>query len=950
MGDEVRLRTALEQLEHLNAVLSGIRNVNQLITRERDPRKLIQEACELLVESRGFEACSILVEGRGRGRMAALEGGGQEWGRLREALVGGEPPECMRSALDGTRVVVRRCTEAPECGGCAVTGGLEYRGDVVVAPLGIGDGVLGCMFVALPERMSADEQEQGLLREAAGDVTFALRSIETEREKRDAQTKARESQRMLETLMNNLSGMVYRCRNDESWTMEFLSEGCRELTGYGVDDLMGNARVAYADLIHPDDREKVWRTVQQAVAERRAFVMRYRILDAGGRVRWVWEKGVSVVTGQGGVEYLEGFITDVTALVEATEELSLAEQRFKTLFDSMGEGVAVHEMVRDEGGHAMDYRVTDVNPAFSVHTGISAEEARGELASVLYGTREPPFLDVYSRVAASQQAESFDTFFEPMDRHFNISVFSPAPDSFATVFTDVTEQKKAQEVLRESERRARLMYDLLPVATLVWRHRKGAFYLSDYNEAALSLTRGEIQGWMGRRVGELRDRLGDIEDDLTQCLGGHDALSAEMTASFGGRDEPRQCILTHGYIPPDMVITHVEDVTAQRRIEEQMRAAQKMEAVGRLAGGVAHDFNNLLTVINSYADLLLGEMGPDDAKRQDVREIRSAGDKAAALTQQLLAFSRRQVLEPEVMNLNRVVEEMARMLERVLGEDIDLRFELDAELDDVKADRGQVEQVLMNLVVNARDAMPDGGKLTIETHNVVLDEGYAQRHAEVEPGSYVMLAVSDSGEGMDEETRENIFEPFFTTKQAGKGTGLGLSTVYGIVKQSGGSIWVYSEPGRGTTFKVYLPIDVEGVVETASAPRREREPGGSETILVAEDDDAVRTLIVRILRKAGYEVLEARSGEQALSACRGAGGEVHLIITDVVMTGMSGKETAGRLERMFPGIDVLYMSGYTDNAIVHHGVLVPGTSFLAKPFTSADLLRKVRDVLDAGEG
>jgi PAS domain S-box-containing protein len=389
------------------------------------------------------------------------------------------------------------------------------------------------------------------------------------------------------------------------------------------------------------------------------------------------------------------------------------------------------------------------------------------------------------------------------------------------------------------------------------------------------------------------------------------------------------------------------DVSHQVELEEQLRQSQKMEAIGRLAGGVAHDFNNLLTAITGYTDILLIDLAEGDPLRDYLEQVQKAALRAAALTRQLLAFSRRQVLQPEVMDLNAAVADMEEMLRRLIGEDIDLITVLDPALGRVKADPGQIEQVIMNLAVNARDAMPRGGKLTIETANVELDEDYAGRHVAVRPGSYVMLAISDTGVGMTPEIQARIFEPFFTTKERGKGTGLGLSTVYGIVKQSGGNIWVYSEIGRGTTFKIYLPR-VEGEIVSGDHTRAPIESyGGTETILLVEDDDLVRDLARRVLRKNGYTVLDAQNGGEALLLCEQHDGPIHLMVTDVVLPRMGARELAERLATLRPAMKVLYMSGYTDNAIVHHGTLDPGTAFLQKPFTPESLARKVREVLDA---
>jgi PAS domain S-box-containing protein len=395
------------------------------------------------------------------------------------------------------------------------------------------------------------------------------------------------------------------------------------------------------------------------------------------------------------------------------------------------------------------------------------------------------------------------------------------------------------------------------------------------------------------------------------------------------------------------------DLTAQHKAEEalrdterQLRQAQKMEAVGRLAGGVAHDFNNLLSVILSYSELILADLTPSDSMRGDLDEIRTAALRATDLTRQLLLFSRQQVVAPTLLDLNEVLARTEKMITRILGEDIDLVSAPTPETGRVLADPSSVEQIIMNLVVNARDAMPTGGKLTIETGNVDLDIDYTRQHLGANPGPHVMLAVSDTGVGLDEATQARIFEPFFTTKAVGKGTGLGLSTVFGIAQQSGGSVWVYSEPGKGATFKVYFPR-VDASPEVASQPLAQMTLTGTETILLVEDQDQVRTVAESILKRFGYQVVAAANGEQALVLGGRHGGVIHLLLTDVVMPQMSGAELAKRMAETRPNTKVLFMSGYTDDSVIRHGVLESGMAFLQKPFTPESLARKVREALDA---
>jgi len=518
------------------------------------------------------------------------------------------------------------------------------------------------------------------------------------------------------------------------------------------------------------------------------------------------------------------------------------------------------------------------------------------------------------------------------------------------------QRERAEAALRESEKEFQKFYDEAPVG----------YHELDTKGRITRVNRKELE-MLGYTAGEM---LGKplwnffVEEDTTRHvtmakLAGDVSFHDTFERTFRRKDGTTLPVLVEDRLLRDKngqiigIRSTVEDITerrqtqeALRKSEEQLRQWQRVEAIGRLAGGVAHDFNNLLMTIKGCSELLLNAFDRRDPRREEVEEILKAGERATSLTRQLLAFGRRQVLQPQVLDLNSLVINMDKMLRRLIGEDIQLVTVLDQELWSVKVDPGMIEQVIMNLAVNSRDAMPNGGKLTIETANIIHDENYASRHISMKPGYYVMVAVSDNGCGMDKETQSHLFEPFFTTKEKGKGTGLGLSTVYGIIKQSGGNIWVYSEPDQGTTFKIYLPrVEKTAAVykPKASSPPA---PGGTETILLVEDEEAVRTMVSKILRNKGYTVLEAAHSEEAFEISERHEGPIHLMVTDVIMPQMSGPELAERLAPRLPEMKVLYMSGYPDNTIVQHGVLEPGTAFLQKPFTLNALESKVREVLD----
>ena len=519
---------------------------------------------------------------------------------------------------------------------------------------------------------------------------------------------------------------------------------------------------------------------------------------------------------------------------------------------------------------------------------------------------------------------------------------------------EALERAQEREALRRHERLLYQIIDANPSLIFV-KNWDGRFVL--VNQATAETYGTTVEGLLGKTDADFNANADEVahslRDDREVMSSGQPRFIAEEPVTNPHTLQTRwfQTIKIPLRMPGEETPTLLgiaTEITDRKQLEEQLLQSQKMEAVGQLAGGIAHDFNNILTAIVGYTDLLTAELGANSRQLEDLEEIRKAARRAAALTRQLLSFSRKQVLEPRIVDVNGVVMNLDKMLRSLISENIALKIQLADDLDAARVDPNQLEQVIMNLAINARDAMPDGGTLTIETANATLDENYAATHVSVIPGDYVMLAVTDTGCGMSEATQTRIFEPFFTTKPAGRGTGLGLSTVYGIVKQSAGNIWLYSEPDKGTTFKIYLPALDALPEEIGKTAPIEAARQGSGTVLLVEDDEQLRRLTHRALATQGYVVLEADRGRLALDIARRHNGPIDLLLTDLVMPDINGRKLADALRAARPGLRVLFMSGYPDSAIVNHGMLEAGVAYLAKPFTTDAVARKVREVLNAG--
>ena len=622
---------------------------------------------------------------------------------------------------------------------------------------------------------------------------------------------------------------------------------------------------------------------------------------------------------------------------QAEKTLQSSEANLRKIVEKNADGIFIVDR---------DGLVRYVNPATEALFGCKAEELIGELFGFPLMACEGTEIEIIRRDGGGIRVAEVRL----------VEMEWEEKNAYLASVHDITKRKQVEQALRQSESKYKTLAENLPQK--IFLKDRDSIYISCNEHYAndLRIAPADIAGKTDYDFypKELAEKY-RADDKRIMGLGKTEEI--EETYIQNGNEMFIQTVKTP--IKDEKgntlgILGIFWDITERKRaadematLQEQLRQSQKMEAIGRLAGGIAHDFNNLLTVIKGYSQLSLLGFKEGDPLRGNLEEIKNAADRAADLIHQLLAFSRRQILEFKVIDLNTALRNLEKMLRRVIGENIELVIHLTEDLGGVKTDPGWIEQVIINLAVNAKDAMPEGGKLVIETANVELDETYASKHVAVTPGRYVMLSVSDTGVGMTPEIKEKVFEPFFTTKEEGKGTGLGLSTVYGIVKQSEGNIWVYSELGKGTTFKIYLPCVDEPLDEISEKVTvRKGLLRGSETILVAEDEEKVRKLVVQILNEQGYRVLEAVQGVDALSVADEHKGLIHLLVTDVVMPKMGGRELAERLKPLYPKMKVLYMSGYTDNAITHHGVLDKGMNFIQKPFTVEGLARKVWEVLD----
>ncbi|MDO8298420.1 PAS domain-containing sensor histidine kinase [Lacisediminimonas sp.] len=694
----------------------------------------------------------------------------------------------------------------------------------------------------------------------------------------------------------------------------------------------------------PEYRDEISERVQACLSNGHPFDLELQIVTARGARVWVRAMGRAVADRDGTIVRVQGAFQDISAQKAATEEIrGLGSRLFDTL-ESITDAVFTLDR---------NWIFTYLNP----EAERLLERKRGELLGrnvweEFADAEGTNFQHNYQRAVAQNVMVSFEEFYPRLDKWFDVRAF-PSHTGLAVYFRDVTEQRKSREALRTSEERFRLLSQATNDAIWDWDLVSGALWWNEGFETLFGFRRTAVEpgveSWSSRIHPDSQERV------LAGRRRAIDSGSENWTDTYQFRchDGRYAQVIDRGHVIRDAsgqamrMVGGMSDITERLALEDRLRQSQRLDSIGQLTGGVAHDFNNLLTVILGNAELLTAQIAPHSRQHALAKWILEAAQRGADLTQRLLAFARKQALNPKITDVNRLVADLDRLLKRTLGEHIEIEIVADAASWPALVDPVQLENALLNLCLNARDAMPLGGRLTMETCNTHIDEDYASKHEEVTAGQYVMLAVSDTGTGIAPEHLARVFEPFFTTKEKGKGTGLGLAMVYGFIKQTGGHASIYSEPGQGTSVKLYLPR-ASGAAEVAAPAYAERQlAGGSETILLVEDDEFVRRYAQIQLSTLGYTVLTAENGHRALDLMRGPHA-IDLLFTDVVMPGMSGRELADEARKLRPGIKVLYTSGYTENAIVHHGRLDPGVLLLGKPYRRAELAGKIREALMAG--
>ena len=928
-----------DQLASVNRALNTINACHQAMAQAADEPALLADICRLMIDSGGYrmawigfanadEANSVNIVARaGHEAAAYLQQAGISWSTTDPRGLG---PSGI-ALRTGEVVVCNDFQTDPRTGPWRADAARRGYAAATVLPLIHSGESFGCLAIYAAQVNAFHDEELGLLTRLAADLSFGVHSLR----QRDARRRAEE---LLDTFFEQPIGLKLIAAFDG--VIHRANKSLEDLLGYDRERLVG---VNFLDLVHPDDTAATIAEMGKLAQGANTFYFENRYRQKSGEFRLLaWSASASTAN-----QMIFAEATDITERRRVEEALRKSEAEFRLLAEAMPQIVWI---TRPDGWN------TYFSPQWAAYTGQTLEDSHGHgWNTPFHPDDRQRAWDAWQHATTAGVTYSLECRLRRADGAYRWWLIRGVPvhDASGEILkwfgtcTDIDDLKMAEE----SHARLALAVEQADETIVITDTTGEILYANPAFEKTTGYTRAEVIGQNPRII-----KSGEQDDAFYRQM--WDALQRGEAWHGHFRNKRKDGTLYEedATISPirnasGTVVNYVavkRDVTHERQLEAQYRQAQKMEGVGQLASGIAHDFNNLLTVINGMAELALEQVAQDDPVRADMQEIVRAGQRAAALTRQLLAFSRQQILAPRLLDINTVVTDLASLLRRLLGEDIDLVVVPTPGVAHVHADAGQLEQVITNLAVNARDAMPRGGRLTIEARTITIDETQARLHGEavVAPGPYVQLAVSDSGTGMDEATRARIFEPFFTTKGPGKGTGLGLATVWGIVTQSHGFVSVDTEVGRGTSFQIFLPQAVEATALDAAAPTLAPR-SGAETILIAEDNAGLRMMATRFLERAGYTVLGAATGEEALKLLAQHEAPVHLLLSDVVMPGMSGRVLAEEVAQTRHGMKMLYMSGYTSDTVLRHGVLDATVPFLNKPFTAASLLGKVREVLDS---
>ncbi len=934
----LQLNDANNRLEHLNRVLRAIRDVNQLITHASDLEALLSGACRCLTSTRGYYSAWVILLDEQENPIGGYQSNVSDiFSRMVADSCWDKIPRCVDDAIRSRALEVFP-NPALACDDCPLHETYEEHAGMARA-LEVDGRIVGVLSASIPLAFVEDEEEQALFSELAEDLAYAIHNLELT----NRQSQIQATLQRANLIVESSPSVVFQWLVKPDWPVAYVSQNV-SILGYSPEDFL-SGRLPYCEIIHPEDLDRVLQEVQghlQSQADR--FRQEYRVVDSEGKTRWVEDHTRVQRSTEGNVESLHGIVTDITQRKQSEQALRESEARYRMLVEQSGDCLLIHDL---------ESRLLDVNDFACEKYGYT----RRELLSMKVSDLDPDYWQREDQGNFWEGLKLYEpVFFEARQIKKNGEIF-PVEVRLSLIryhgqkavlgfCRDISRQKQMQQELIESEQRYR---------TLAENYPDGALFLFDADLMYLSAGGSELAAVglrtadiVGRHMSDVFPELVDII--LTPSREVFDGKSNSYELEYCGNTYSNLLIPIRdagGEITSGLAI--VQNITEKKQMEQKVRHLEKMEAVGRLAGGVAHDFNNMLTVILGNVQVSLAEEELSGELHASLAEIENAAQRSADLTRQLLAFARKQTIAPEVLDLNDTIEGMLKMFHRLIGEDIDLAWIPGHDLWPVKVDPGQIDQLMVNLCLNARDAIPGVGKLTIETSNRHFDPEYCREHPEFVPGDYLQLAVSDDGCGMDTRTRERIFEPFFTTKEEGQGTGLGLATVYGIVRQNDGYIHVYSEQDQGTTFRIYLPRHQDPSGETREDPHPATLETGSETILLVEDESAILRLATGMLESLGYQVLAAASPSEALERVENHSNSVDLLVTDVVMPEMNGRELARRLTEQYPQIRSLYTSGYTANVIAHHGVLDEGVHFLQKPFSREQLAGQVRKILDESD-